>query len=61
MFMHILLNDNNADDILFVQEPWFRQIGTKRSDVDPQCKEVWEVWQTPSGRYTPHSVRLHST
>ena len=39
--MHTLLNNNNNDDILFIQEPWFGQIGTKRSDTDTQGKEVW--------------------
>lgn len=37
---HVLLNNNHTDNILFVQEPWFRQIRTKRSDNEAQGKEV---------------------
>ena len=52
-FMHVLLNNNNADDILFVQELWFGQIGTKRSDADSQGKEVWGGTANP--KWTLHS------
>ena len=58
-FMHVLLNDNSADDILFVQEPWFGRIGTKRSDADSQGKEVWGGTANP--KWTLHSPQCSPT
>ena len=37
---HALLNENDTDDVLFIQEPWFGRIGTKRSDTEAQGKQV---------------------
>ena len=51
--MHVLLNDNSADDILFVQEPWYGWIGTKRADADSQGKEVWGGTANP--KWSLHS------
>jgi hypothetical protein len=31
--MHALLNDNEGEDVLFVQEPWFNPVGTARCDT----------------------------
>ena len=58
-FMHVLLNDNSADDILFVQEPWYRRIGMKRSDADSQGKEVWGGTANP--KWTLHSLLCSPT
>ena len=58
-FMHVLLNDNSADDILFVQEPWYGQIGMKRSDADSQGKEVWGGTANP--KWTLHSLLCSPT
>jgi hypothetical protein len=38
--MHALLNDNNEDDLLCVQEPWFNPVGTARCDNMIQGKDV---------------------
>jgi hypothetical protein len=38
--MHTLLNDNNKDDLLCVQEPWFNPVGTARCDNLIQGKDV---------------------
>jgi hypothetical protein len=38
--MHMLLNDNNEDDLLCVQEPWFNPVGTARCDNLIQGKDV---------------------
>ena len=38
--MHALLEMNKDDDILLIQEPWFRRIGARRSDGDPEGREV---------------------
>lgn len=37
---HALLATNDKDDIILVQEPWWGRIGTKRSDDEPEGKEV---------------------
>jgi hypothetical protein len=38
--MHALLNDNEEDDLLCVQEPWFNPVGTARCDNMIQGKDV---------------------
>jgi hypothetical protein len=38
--MHTLLNDNEGEDVLFVQEPWFNPVGTARCDTMYQGKDV---------------------
>jgi hypothetical protein len=38
--MHALLNDNEGEDVLFVQEPWFNPVGTARCDTLYQGKDV---------------------
>jgi hypothetical protein len=38
--MHALLNDNEGEDVLFVQEPWFNPVGTARCDTMYQGKDV---------------------
>jgi hypothetical protein len=38
--MHVLLNDNTEEDVLFVQEPWFNPVGTARCDTMYQGKDV---------------------
>jgi hypothetical protein len=38
--MHTLLNDNDEDDLLCVQEPWFNPVGTVRCDNMIQGKDV---------------------
>jgi hypothetical protein len=38
--MHVLLNDNDEDDLLCVQEPWFNPVGTARCDNMIQGKDV---------------------
>jgi hypothetical protein len=38
--MHVLLNDNGEDNILFVQEPWFNPVGTVHCDMMIQGKDV---------------------
>jgi hypothetical protein len=38
--MHALLNDNQGEDVLFVQEPWFNPVGTARCDTMYQGKDV---------------------
>jgi hypothetical protein len=38
--MHALLNDNEGEDVLFVQEPWFNPVGTVRCDMMYQGKDI---------------------
>ena len=38
--MHVLLETNKEDNILLVQEPWFRRIGMKRCDDDLEGRET---------------------
>jgi hypothetical protein len=38
--MHALLNDNEGEDVFFVQEPWFNPVGTVRCDTMYQGKDV---------------------
>jgi hypothetical protein len=38
--MHALLNDNEGEDVLCVQEPWFNPVGTARCDTLHQGKDV---------------------
>jgi hypothetical protein len=38
--MHALLNDNEGEDVLFVQEPWFNPVGTACCDTMYQGKDV---------------------
>src|ERR1700677_4726534 len=38
--MHVLLNTNFEDDVLFVQEPWFNPVGTTRADAEINGKDV---------------------
>jgi hypothetical protein len=38
--MHTLLNDNNEDDLLCIQEPWFNPVGTAQCDNMIQGKDV---------------------
>jgi hypothetical protein len=38
--MHALLNDNEEEDVLFVQEPWFNPVGTARCNTMYQGKDV---------------------
>lgn len=38
--MHALLATNEDDDIILVQEPWWGQIGTRKSDEEPEGKKV---------------------
>ena len=38
--MHVLLNTNSEDDVLFVQEPWFNPVGTTRADAEINGKDV---------------------
>jgi hypothetical protein len=38
--MHALLNDNEGEDVLFVQEPWFNPVGTARCDTMYQGKDI---------------------
>jgi hypothetical protein len=38
--MHALLNDNEEEDVLFVQEPWFNPVGTAHCDMMYQGKDV---------------------
>jgi hypothetical protein len=38
--MHALLNNNEGEDILMVQEPWFNPVGTVRCDTMYQGKDV---------------------
>ena len=49
---HALLNENDTDDVLFIQEPWFGRIGTKRSDNEAQGKQVMGGAANP--RWTLH-------
>src|ERR1700677_1606878 len=37
--MHVLLNTNSEDDVLFVQEPWFHPVGTARADAEINGKD----------------------
>ena len=57
-FMHVLLNDNSADDILFVQE--HGSDGLARRDQTPihKVRKYGEVLRTLNGRYTPRHVPL---
>ena len=53
--MHTLLNTNSADDILFVQEPWFGRIGTARDDRLREGREVLGGAGHPSWQlFYPH-------
>jgi hypothetical protein len=38
--MHVLLNDNGEEDVLFMQEPWFNPVGTVCCDMMYQGKDV---------------------
>jgi hypothetical protein len=38
--MHALLNDNEGEDVLFMQEPWFNPVGTARCDTMYQGKDI---------------------
>jgi hypothetical protein len=38
--MHALLNDNEEEDVLFVQELWFNPVGTTHCDTMYQGKDV---------------------
>jgi hypothetical protein len=38
--MHVLLNDNEEEDVLFVQEPWFNPVETAHCDTMYQGKDV---------------------
>jgi hypothetical protein len=50
--MHMLLNDNNEDDLLCVQEPWFNPVGTARCDNMIQGKDVLGGAANPKWRLT---------
>jgi hypothetical protein len=50
--MHTLLNDNNEDDLLCVQEPWFNPVGTARCDNMIQGKDVLGGAANPKWRLT---------
>ena len=39
--MHTILNSNLEDDILFIQEPWFGNIGVARDDALREGREVY--------------------
>ena len=56
---HALLNENDMDDILFIQEPWFGRIGTKRSDTEAQGKQVMGGAANP--RWTLHYPHFPSS
>jgi hypothetical protein len=38
--MHALLATNTTDDILFIQEPWFSQVGTAHCDSAINGKDI---------------------
>ena len=53
--MHTLLNSNNEDDILFIQEPWFGNIGTVRDDALREGREVFGGVGNPKwNTFYPH-------
>ena len=54
--MHVLLNGNLEDDILFVQEPWFGRIGTARDDVLHSGKSV--LGGAANAQWTLHYPRF---
>ena len=47
--MHTLLNSNGEVDILFIQEPWFGNIGVARDDALREGREVRGGLAIPSG------------
>ena len=53
--MHTLLNHNTEDDILFIQEPWFGNIGTARDDALREGREVFGGVGNPKwNAFYPH-------
>ena len=53
--MHTLLNHNSEDDILFIQEPWFGNIGTARDDALREGREVFRGVGNPKwNAFYPH-------
>ena len=55
----MLLNENDTDDVLFIQEPWFGRIGTKRLDTEAQGKQVMGGAANP--RWALHYPHFPST
>lgn len=61
--MHVLLNANLEDDVLFVQEPWFEEIGTMRDDIKHTGKTVMggaanAHWSLHYPCYTNHWAKV---
>jgi len=55
--MHTLLETNVTDDILFIQEPWFRQVSVARSDTHLDGEDMLgglahPTWLTLHPHYT---------
>ena len=53
--MHTLLNSNQEDNILFIQEPWFGNIGMARDDTLREGREVFGGVGNPKwNTFYPH-------